>query len=193
MFDLVTAHDFYAMLLQDFDDFMGEPHSARRAVHCAIAAHHLCDWVWHDKIGPSPELRTRLDVHSLKEFVAWVDTNSIWMTFIHEIANGTKHVRGKQSFETMRVLATPFSFDTVHAGWGEGVSDGAIHYVDSSNPLGRDGKGYLLIDLGEDAGEHRWLPAGHLLEVVVRFWRNFFRIYLPVPGIPSSQHHTDLP
>ena len=26
MFDLVTAHDFYAMLVEDFDNFMAEPH-----------------------------------------------------------------------------------------------------------------------------------------------------------------------
>ena len=51
MFDLVTAHHFYAMLVEDFDDFMAEPHSARRAVHCAITAHHLLDWVWHDQIA----------------------------------------------------------------------------------------------------------------------------------------------
>lgn len=45
MFDLVSAHDFYTMLVQDFDEFMEEPHSARKAVHCAITAHHLTDWV----------------------------------------------------------------------------------------------------------------------------------------------------
>ena len=60
-------------------------------------------------------------------------------------------------------------------------------------PVGPDGKGYLLIDLEEDAPEHRWLPAGHLLEVVVRFWRNFFRQYLPVPAVAPIAHHTDLP
>ena len=31
MFDLITAHDFYTMLVQDFDDLMEEPHSAGRA------------------------------------------------------------------------------------------------------------------------------------------------------------------
>jgi len=29
IFDLVTAHEFYAMQVEDFDDFMAEPHSAR--------------------------------------------------------------------------------------------------------------------------------------------------------------------
>ena len=69
MFDLVTAHDFYAMLVQDFDDYMAEPHSARRAVHCAIAAHHLCDWVWHDKVDCSPALRTQLSGRAWKQLI----------------------------------------------------------------------------------------------------------------------------
>ena len=64
MFDLVTAHDFYAMLVEDFDDFMAEPHSARRAVHCAITAYHLLDWVWHrsDRFsgGASHTIRRRV-------------------------------------------------------------------------------------------------------------------------------------
>lgn len=191
MFDLVTAHDFYAMLVEDFDDFMAEPHSARRAVHCAITAHHLLDWVWHDQIAPSSELRAQLGVQSLKEFADWVNSRSIWMQFVHEIANGTKHVRGKQSFETMRVAAAPFSFGTIHAGFGEGAWDGPVRYVEGSIPVGLNGKGYLLIDFGEEAVEHRWLPAGHLLEVVVRFWRDFFGLYLPVPFVSASQHHVD--
>jgi hypothetical protein len=33
MFDIVTAHDFYAMLVHDFDDFMEKPSSARLALH----------------------------------------------------------------------------------------------------------------------------------------------------------------
>ncbi len=41
MFDVQTAEDFYGVLVADFDDFMAEPHSARRALHCAITAYHL--------------------------------------------------------------------------------------------------------------------------------------------------------
>jgi hypothetical protein len=51
------------------------------------------------------------------------------MTFVHEIANGTKHVRGKQTFDTLRVVAAPFMFDTVHAGFDEGAWDGPVRYV----------------------------------------------------------------
>jgi hypothetical protein len=191
MFDLVTAHDFYAMLVEDFDDFMAEPHSARKALHCFITAHHLLDWVWHDQIASKADLRARFGVQSLKDFAEWVDSRSVWMTFVHEIANGTKHVRGKQTFDTLRVVAAPFMFDTVHAGFDEGAWDGPVRHVQGSTPVGRDGKGYLLIDFGEEAAEHRWLPGGHLLEVVVRFWRDFFRMYLPVPEVPASRHHVD--
>jgi hypothetical protein len=41
MFEPLTCRDFYEMLVEDFDDFMAEPHSARRAWHCAITAYHL--------------------------------------------------------------------------------------------------------------------------------------------------------
>jgi hypothetical protein len=33
------------------------------------------------------------------------------MTFVHEVANGTKHVHGKQAYDTLRVAAAPFMFD----------------------------------------------------------------------------------
>ncbi|MBW9089833.1 hypothetical protein JNB91_18630 [Rhizobium wenxiniae] len=48
-----------------------------------------------------------------------------------------------------------------------------------------------MIDLGEEAGDQRWLPAAHLLEVVVRFWRDFFQKYLPSPDLPVSAQHVD--
>jgi hypothetical protein len=66
MFDLVSVHDFYRMLIQDFDEFMEEPYSSRKAVHCAITAHHLADWVWHDKIERDPDLRARLGIATLR-------------------------------------------------------------------------------------------------------------------------------
>lgn len=191
MFDVATVHDFYSMLVQDFNDFMEEPSSARLALHCAISAHHLKDWVWHDKIDGSQELRKKLNVRSLTDFSEWVYTHSVWMRFISEIANGTKHVRNRQSFESMRVASLPFSFDTPRAGFDEGTWDGPVRYVQGSIPLGKNGKGYLLMDLGEGAAEHRWLYTENLLEVSVRFWRDFFRLYLPEPEIPASKHHVD--
>ena len=59
MFDLTTSRDFYAMVVADFDDYMAEPHSARRALHCALSAYHLREWVWHDWIEQNPAIRDR--------------------------------------------------------------------------------------------------------------------------------------
>jgi len=36
IFDIRTHLDFYDMLVEDFDDFMREQHSARRAFHCIL-------------------------------------------------------------------------------------------------------------------------------------------------------------
>ena len=189
MFDLVTSHDFYAMLVADFDDYMAEPYSARRAVHCAISASHLAEWVWHDQIAANQDLQSKLGVKTEREFLEWINHATVWYGMVRELANGTKHFRHKQSFETIRVMAAPFAFDQLTAGFDEGAWDGPLRYVESSMPVGQDGKGYLLLDLGEDAGEHRWMPAAHLLEVVVRLWRDFFRMFCPVPAVAASRHH----
>jgi len=37
MFSVQTETDFYSMLIEDFDDFVAEPHSARRAMYCSIS------------------------------------------------------------------------------------------------------------------------------------------------------------
>jgi hypothetical protein len=75
----------------------------------------------------------------LSGFVAWVDARSVWMAFVHDIANGTKHLRKKQTFETMRVVSLPFSFDTPRAGFDEGTWGGPIRYVQGSPRQGRHG------------------------------------------------------
>ena len=48
------------MLVEDFDDFMAEPHSIRRAWHCAITAYHLHEWVWGDWLKANDKARRLL-------------------------------------------------------------------------------------------------------------------------------------
>jgi hypothetical protein len=50
-----------------------------------------------------------------------------------------------------------------------GAWDGSIRVRRGSLPVGANGQGYLVIDLGE-AAETRWPPAPRVLKVVVRFW-----------------------
>jgi hypothetical protein len=169
MFDLATSQDFYAVLVADFDDFMAEPHSARRALHCAITAFHLHEWVWGDWLKADHVTRAALGISDKKSFLEWIDQHCVWFPGVQDLANGTKHFARNQGFETMRI-----------GGYGQGPYG-----------VGPYGQGYLLIDYGEGAGVHRWQPAAHLLEIVVRFWRDFFRAYRPSADLPASKHHVD--
>jgi len=192
MFDLANSRDFYAMLVHDFDDYMNEQHSARRAFHCIISSYHLYEWVWGDWLKGDYAVQKALGIRDRESFSAWICRVCIWFIFVRDLANGSKHFSaGKQGLETMRVAALPFALDQPNAGLDMGAWDGPIRYVQSAAPIGPHGEGYLLIDLGEVAGEMRYLPASQLIEVVVRFWRDFFRLYRPSADLPVSKHHVD--
>lgn len=189
MFDIRTSHDFYAMLVADFDDYMSDPQSTRRALHCAITAYHLREWVWHDWLKDDQQVQQALGIKDEASFNAWVNQSFPWFPIVRELVNGTKHFEPRHDFETLKVGVVPFAFDQVTAGLDQGSWDKPM-------PLAaREGKGsgFLLLDYGEGAGEHRWQPAAHLMEGVVRFWRDFFRAYRPMPGLPVSSHHVDSP
>ena len=157
MFDIINSRAFYAKLVADFDDFMKEPYSARLALNCAITAYHLHEWVWGDWLKSDYAVWKVLGIRDKDTFLAWIDRVCPWFPAVQDLANGAKHFVRDQGFQTMRV-----------GGYGEGPYG-----------VGPYGQGYLLIDYGEGAGEHRWQPAAHLLEVVVRFWREFFDKYHP--------------
>ena len=168
MFDIVTSRDFLSKLEADFADFENEPHSTRLAVNCALTAYHLHEWVWGDWLKARKVFKTKDD------FLAWIDSACPWFETIQELANGAKHFRASEQFKTERVGAPPFMFDELGAGFDEGAWDGPMPYVAESH-----GNGYLLIDYGEGIGPHRWKTAAALLDVVVRFWREFFARYHP--------------
>jgi hypothetical protein len=167
MFDIENSFDFYRMLVADFDDLMSDKQSARKAIHCAITANHLPEWVWHDWLRRNDEVKHALGITNRASYFAHLN-NFVWLGILKEIANGSKHFE-RQSFNTQHVR-----------------SYGAGPYG-----IGPYGHGYLLIDLGEGAGEdQRYLSAISLIEVCVRFWRDFFRLHRPDIFLEHSTHHT---
>lgn len=168
MFDVESSADFYAMVVADFHEFHTEPQSARRAMHCAISAYHLHEWVWADWLKRNKSRRDELAIQSREEFLRWIVRQSPWFEVIQSIANGSKHFSGRD-IETSKV-----------GGYGMGPYG-----------IGGYGTSYLLVDLGEGIGEARFQPAAHLLEVVVRFWRDFFRTHRPDVTVQHSPHHVD--
>lgn len=127
-------------------------------MNCAITAHHVHDWVWNDYLKNDEETRKRMGIEKDKnDFAKWIDNHSVWFGIVQEISNGSKHFGRRASFETRRV-----------AGYGMG-----------GYGVGSYGRPYLVIDHGEEAGVHQFMLVPDLLEVVVRFWRDFLRNYSP--------------
>ena len=188
MFDIENSANYYEMLVADFDEFVAEPQSARKAIHCAITTYHMADWVWHDWLRHDDVTKKSLSITNENSFYAYLK-RCIWMTVLHEIANGSKHFK-RQSLKTQLVR-----------GYGSGPYN-----------VGPYGYAYLLIDLGGeeieaeedmqeldefgepvdgpmDGGDQRYLPAGTLLEVCVRFWRDFFIMHRPDLSLKHSDNH----
>lgn len=189
MFNITTSTDFYGMLVQDFDEYMTETHSARRALHCAITAYHLREWVWEDWLAKDSIARSVIDVHDEHTFNRWINRCCVHFPLLRDLVNGTKHFTDQSSFETVLVKAAPFAFGQITAGWGEGAWDGPLRYIQGALPVGLQGGGCLILDLGEADGEHRWLPVAYVIEIVVRFWRDFFMKFRPSETLVHSKHH----
>lgn len=174
IFGIGTARDFLDKLEADFADYEKEQGSGRLALNCAMTAYHLHEWVWSDWLKNSGGVCSDLGIRNGKNgFLAWIDSVCPWFRWIRELTNGAKHT-APQSFQSLRVGRLPFLFDTPGAGWDEGAWDGPMPFLFGGNTL-------LLIDNGPEAGEHRWIPVGMLLNAVVRFWRQFFAQYAPPP------------
>src|ERR1700730_10041555 len=148
MFHITTSHHFYAMLVADFDDFMVEPQSGRLALHCAITAYHLHEWVWGDWLKRDYVIQKALGVRDRASFLAWIDGACVWFSAVQGLAQGTKHFIPRQGFDTMIVGAVPFAFDQPTAGLDEGSLDSPTPFIEDSDRIGPHGRGYLLIDYG---------------------------------------------
>jgi hypothetical protein len=193
IFDIQTHIEFYNMLVDDFDDLMREQHSARRAFHCILEAYHLREWVWHDLIEDNQTIKNALKIASESNFNMLVNQNCPWFPYLKALANGSKHFEIRESgFEAYKVVAAPFSLDVLGAGLDEGAWDRPVRYVSGSLPVGQDNKGVLMFDFGEDAGEQqRYIPVLHVVEGVVRFWRDTLRNLHADVSIKSSIHHNE--
>lgn len=181
MFDIITAGDFLEKLEADFDDFMKEPHSARHALNCAITAYHLHEWVWGDWLKTDYATWRTLGIRDKDSFLAWIDKACVWFKTIQDLANGAKHFGSFENFKAERVGAPPFMLDELGAGCDEGAWDGPAPFIAESQ-----GASCLLIDYVESTGTYKLRTAAALLDVVVRFWREFFSRYHPDPEVRAG-------
>ncbi len=170
MFDINNSRDFYQKLLEEFDDCIGQQASARHAMNCAITAHHMADWVWGDFVKGDAALKAKLGIKKKDDFMAWISKTNIWYDLVQAISNGSKHFIRENAQGTVKVEGFGMG------GFGQG-------------PVGMS---YLAIQVSETDPKN--LPIAHLLEVVVRFWRDFLRLYSPYASdMPVGQTQLSQP
>jgi hypothetical protein len=163
MFDINSSCDFYRKLLEDFDDYMDHQDSARHAMNCAITAHHLADWVWGDFVKDDDTLKAKLGIKDIHEFRRWIDTQSVWYGVVQGLSNGSKHFIREAAEGTHKIGG----FGT--GGFGQG-------------PYGMS---YLAIEVSDT--DPKLLPVALLLEVVIRFWRDFLKWHGPYDPLPKGK------
>lgn len=171
MFNINNSRDFYQKLLEDFDDYMNNPGSTRHAMNCAITAHHMHDWVWVDFLKANKALRTKLNIKNKDGFVKWIAAQSVWFGLVQGISNGSKHMQHD---------------DALHAhvvgGWDVATWDQSTW-----------DQTHLVIDMGGGDPGLQYMDIAMLLEVVIRFWRDFLRAYAPYPSLPVGKTQLSTP
>ncbi|MHC2315178.1 hypothetical protein ACVIHC_002224 [Bradyrhizobium diazoefficiens] len=163
MFDINNARDFYQKLLEDFDDYIQQPDSARLAMNCAITAHHMADWVWGDFLKEDDTVKARLGVKKKPDFMAWIDRQTVWYGLVQSISNGSKHFVRENAQGTQKVEGWG------RGGWGQG-------------PYGAS---YLAIEVSQTDPKN--MTMSQLLEVVIRFWRDFLTQHGPYNPLPKGK------
>ncbi|WP_375787727.1 hypothetical protein ACE10Z_09730 [Bradyrhizobium sp. Pha-3] len=168
MFGIETPVQLYAKLVQEFDDACEAPGSGRHAMNFAITAYHLTEWVWKDFLKEDEAKRRELGIgKSIESFKGWIAEKSIWTAQMQDLANGSKHFQAK-GLPIHRHVVGPLNtaaFNTL-----------AFNEVTVT----------LMVDMGELDGRPHFVPATHLFEVVLRFWRDFLRHHCPYGGIAPS-------
>jgi hypothetical protein len=170
MFGISTPLQFYQKLVQEFDDFCEAPSSARHAVNFVITAHHMSDWVWVGFLNKDRAKKKQLglDDKNVHGFRKWLYSQSIWLTQMQPLANGSKHFQPGGMSIHMRQVGPYNTTAYNEVAYSEGYS-------------------YLVVDMGELDGLRNVMPATFLFEVVMRFWRDFLRRHGPYPELPKGR------
>lgn len=132
-------------------------------MNCAITGHHMADWVWGDFVKGDAALKARLGVKDKGGFMEWIDGQTVWYGLVQSLSNGSKHFIRESAKDTR--LVSGFGM----GGFGQG-------------PFGLP---YLAIEVSQTDPKN--LPVSQLLEVVIRFWRDFLRTYGPYRDLPVGK------
>src|SRR6185369_8796187 len=91
-FNIRTTDDFFKVLLEDYKEFNANRTSSRHAIHCAIIAWHMTEWVYK-------ELESQL---SEDMFIKSMVQQCPSLEIMRSLANGTKHNKRSGKSQTIK-------------------------------------------------------------------------------------------
>jgi hypothetical protein len=108
---IASAREYFDdVVVPDFDDFIGDTTSLRKAFHCANSLFHLHDWVISEHPEAFQNCKTARD---LAKFLA---TQSSDFLIVKDLANATKHMH----INSGQVLVHAGASTVQSTGYGEG-------------------------------------------------------------------------
>lgn len=84
-FDIKNSTDLFKEFRNRIDEYFKEPLSSGNAVICAMFAWHIADWIYQEFSSISSRY------NKIKNFQADLKQNCSSLSYMQDIANGTKH------------------------------------------------------------------------------------------------------
>jgi len=122
----------------------------------------MADWGWGDFVKGDSALKAKLGVKNKREFMAWIDGQTVWYSLVQSISNGSKHFIRENAKGTQVIGGVGMG------GYGQG-------------PYGQS---YLAVEVS--LTEPKNLPISHLFDTVIRFWRDFLTVHGPHNPLPKG-------
>ena len=92
-FDIVSASGFFRrVVLVDYHDFLEQKTDSRRAIHAALSAWHLHEWVHESQRGTDG-----YPFRTARAFGTHIRERCSPLGALRDISNGSKHVRATQN------------------------------------------------------------------------------------------------
>ena len=149
-YDIKTSFDFFRKLLDEREDFLKNPSSARYAINCAITAWQLHDWVYAER-DKYPFMAQFKSKNHFRNYL-YRDRN---FKTIHDLADGAKHYELTNRKTTI--------LDTKISSWKN---------LSKNRPTNDTSQLFLTMDAGNVG---MTMSFDDLLYVITFFWYQFFK------------------
>ncbi|MGP1014283.1 hypothetical protein [Serratia sp. CY66712] len=120
-FEIRSSVDLLNELSRKVDDYKNDNLSSGKAVVCSILCWHLVEWIYHEHNEQLAEFK------SIKEFINYVKTTCDSLSYIQDVANGSKH-RGINRY-TPTVRSTEKKDGAFSSGFSTGFDISCLRMV----------------------------------------------------------------